>query len=126
MILEAQASGVAVVAAASPATCEQIRDGVNGMVYDPDDPTALEQALERLLDSEPLRRRIADAGCQAALAQGWDRASAALLDAYRLVLGIYGAGWRPPAHPWAGGSPKPTPRACPTCQNFRLVCGDLP
>ena len=99
VILEAQASGIAVVAAASPATCEQIEDGVNGMVYDPDDPTALEQALERLLDSEPLRRRIADAGHQAALAQGWDRASAALLDAYRLVLGIYGAGWRPPAHP---------------------------
>lgn len=99
VILEAQASGLAVVAARSPATCEQIEDGVNGVVYDPRDPAALEHALEGLLAGEGLRRRIADAGRTVALTQDWDHASAALLDAYGLALKMYAAGWRPPRHP---------------------------
>ncbi len=99
VILEAQASGLAVVAAASPATCEQIEDGVDGLVYDPKDEAALERALKGLLGDEEARRRIAGAGRRIALTQGWDHASAALLDAYRLALSIYGAGWEPPAHP---------------------------
>ncbi len=99
VILEAQASGLAVVAASSPATCEQIENGVTGTVYDPRDETGLDRALERLLSNEAARQRIADAGRNVALTQDWDHASAALLDAYRIALGIYGAGWKPPAHP---------------------------
>ena len=99
VILEAQASGLAVVAAASPATCEQIEDGADGLVYDPKDEAGLERALKELLGDGEARRRIAGAGRKIALTQGWDRASAALLDAYRLALSIYGAGWEPPAHP---------------------------
>lgn len=99
VLLEAQASGVAVVAAASPATCEQIRDGSNGLVYDPRDPAALGRALEHLLADGALRDRLAHTGRAEALANGWGRASAALLDAYREVLDTYARGWRPPRRP---------------------------
>ena len=103
VILEAQASGTPVVAAQSPATAEQLSDGVNGLVYDPADAGALEAALARLLaktdEGAELRDRLRAAGLVEAQANGWDRASAALLDAYDLALGAYSLGWRAPKHP---------------------------
>ena len=103
VILEAQASGVPVVAAQSPATSEQLCDGANGLVYDPAEPGTLELALARLLsgndESAQLRARLRAAGLAEAQANGWDRASAALLDAYDLTLGAYSLGWRAPEHP---------------------------
>lgn len=99
VILEAQASGLPVVAAHSPATCEQIISGIDGMVYNPADPMGLERALCTLLGDGGLRQRIGHAGRAVALTQSWNRASAALLDAYQLVQGLYNAGWKPPAHP---------------------------
>ena len=86
VVLEAQASGLPVVAAASPATCEQIHDGVNGLVYDPQRPGALQEALEQVLSDETHASVIAQEGLKAARENGWDRASAALLEAYEEVL----------------------------------------
>ena len=99
VILEAQASGLPVVAAKSPATCEQIANGVTGMVYDPATELGLDRALEDLLQDPARRNAIAQAGRAVALGQSWEHASAALIDAYELTLGLYRAGWTPPAHP---------------------------
>lgn len=85
VILEAQASGVAVVAAASPATCEQITDGCDGVVYDPANREALDRALTTLLADQPRRAAIARTALEKARRNSWDRASSALLDAYRSV-----------------------------------------
>lgn len=101
VILESQASGTPVVAAASPATVEQLRDGENGLVYDPSDPGALGRALERLLSPSGggLARRIAQAGIDEARQNGWERASAAVYDAYEATLALYAEGWEPPHRP---------------------------
>lgn len=114
VILEAMASGVPVVAASSPATDEQVRSGENGLTYDPGRKGALEEALCRLLADDELRGQIRARGLAEAQGEGWDRASAALLDRYEETLDIYARGWNPPAHPsrrWAGqGGPQaPTP-----------------
>ena len=92
-----------VVAASSPATDEQLRDGENGLVYDPADPHGLEAALARVLartgEGEGLRAPLRAAGLAEARANGWDAASAALLDAYGLALRAYALGWQAPRHP---------------------------
>ncbi len=101
VILEAQASGIPVVAAASPATVEQLHDGENGFVYDPSDPEALGRTLERVLSpaGEALARRVARTGLEEARQNGWEQASAAVYDAYEAVLAMYAQGWTPPRHP---------------------------
>lgn len=86
VILEAQASGLPVVAAASPATCEQLRSGVDGLVYDAGDPVALEGAVAAVLGDTALRERLAAAGLVEARENGWDGASRAVEAALELAV----------------------------------------
>ena len=99
VILEAMASGVPVVAAASPATLGQITDGVDGLVYDPRDEGALERALARVLGDPALAGAMRERGLAEARANSWESASAAVYEAYEEALGMYAAGWAPPRHP---------------------------
>lgn len=99
VILEAQASGVPVVAAASPATDEQISPGVNGLTYDAGDPAALERAVATVLYDAEQAARIRQAGIAEARENDWAHASAALFGCYERTLAIYEGGWTPPAHP---------------------------
>ena len=99
VILEAMASGVPVVAAASPATLGQITDGVDGLVYDPRDEEALERALARVLGDPALAGAMRERGLAEARANSWESASAAVYKAYEEALGMYAAGWAPPRHP---------------------------
>ncbi len=99
VILEAEASGVPLVAAASPATVEQLQNGENGLVYDPDDPDALTKAVERLVGDQELRARLIANGLADAHANSWDRSAAATFDGYVLSLQMYADGWRPPTRP---------------------------
>ena len=62
VILEAQALGVPVITANHGGMAEMVRDGVDGLLYEPGDRKALEGALRRLaLDRELLRRLAANA-----------------------------------------------------------------
>lgn len=57
-LLEAMASGCAVVASAIGGIQDIVEDGVNGLLVPPGDPNALATALRRVLDDSALRSRL--------------------------------------------------------------------
>lgn len=65
--LEAMALGLPVVGTRIAGVPEQIVDGETGLLVPPSDPAALADALETLLASEPLRRRMGSAARDRAL-----------------------------------------------------------
>jgi glycosyltransferase involved in cell wall biosynthesis len=56
--LEAMALGRPIVASAAGGLRELVRDGRDGVLVPPDDPSALAGALMRLLGDHPLRERL--------------------------------------------------------------------
>ena len=82
-ILEAMASGLAVVSCRSVGVVDCIRDGENGLLTEPGDRVGLAKALRRLLRDAGLRRRLADAAlaeCRAVYSWG---------AVGRQIMGIY-------------------------------------
>ncbi len=73
VLIEAAACGRAIVATDVPGCREVVEDGVNGLLVPPNDPTALAQALARLLDDTELRKRMGAAGRRRVEAQFADR-----------------------------------------------------
>ncbi|SDF23268.1 Glycosyltransferase involved in cell wall bisynthesis [Blastococcus fimeti] len=78
-VLEAFAAGVPVVCTPVGGLAEVVVDGENGLLVPPGDVDALAGALARVLDDEPLRRRLA-AGAR----ETWQSAHA--IDGYRVRL----------------------------------------
>ena len=82
-ILEAMASGLAVVSCRSVGVVDCIRDGENGLLTEPGDRVGLADAMRRLLRDAGLRRRLADAAlaeCRAVYSWG---------AVGRQIMGIY-------------------------------------
>ena len=78
-LMEAMASGVAVVASRISGIPELVEDGRNGLLAEPKDPASLANALARLQGDPALRRRLALAG-RATVEEGFDlRRNAGLL-----------------------------------------------
>ncbi len=71
VVVEAQASGVPVVASASGALPDVVGD--RGLLVPPGDPAALGDALVRLLDEPGLWSRLAEAGTRGAGRYSWER-----------------------------------------------------
>lgn len=69
VVIEAMLSGVTVVATAVGAIPSLIDHGVNGLLVQPGDPRALADAINRLVESPPLRKRLGLAGRARADAQ---------------------------------------------------------
>jgi glycosyltransferase involved in cell wall biosynthesis len=61
-VLEAMASGRPVIATKVGGTDEAVKDGVTGLLVPPADPTALAQAIRRILDEPILAQRLAAGG----------------------------------------------------------------
>lgn len=61
-MLEAQASGTALVASDRPIVRDYLGDGQTSLLVPPEDPDALREAIVRLLDDAELARRLGDAG----------------------------------------------------------------
>lgn len=61
-ILEAMAAGLAVVSTHSVGVSDCLRDGENGLMVQPGDVPALAEALARVIEDAPLRRRLAEDG----------------------------------------------------------------
>lgn len=89
VILEGMASGLPVVAARSGPTMEQVTDGVNGLLFDHEDPASLDAAVDRLGD-EQLRGTIRAAAREEAESFSWERASDDLLRYYEMAIDTHG------------------------------------
>jgi glycosyltransferase involved in cell wall biosynthesis/2-polyprenyl-3-methyl-5-hydroxy-6-metoxy-1,4-benzoquinol methylase len=70
VLVEAMASGAAIVASATAGIPELLEDGVNGVLAPPGDPAALASALARVLGDTGLRERLGSAA--AAATEGLD------------------------------------------------------
>ena len=63
-ILEAMSAGLPIVSCHAVGVVDCLRDGENGLLVQPGDIHALADALGRLLDDAPLRRRLAECACE--------------------------------------------------------------
>jgi glycogen synthase len=85
--LEAMALGRPVVATARGGAAEYLRDGVNALVVEPDDPAGVAAAVRRLADDPALRARLRHGGIATAKEHTAERfharVEAALADAVR-------------------------------------------
>jgi glycosyltransferase involved in cell wall biosynthesis/predicted metal-dependent phosphoesterase TrpH len=86
VILEAQASGLPVLAVAAGGPLELVRDGVTGLLREAD-PQQLADALVALAGSTQLRERVARAALAAVRERTWERALERLAAGYRRALG---------------------------------------
>ena len=80
--LEAHASGLPVVAADSAVARELIRDGIDGLRYDPAGPGALRQAVGVLSADAELRARMSRAAREAVSRASWRHATDTLRSLY--------------------------------------------
>jgi glycosyltransferase involved in cell wall biosynthesis/predicted metal-dependent phosphoesterase TrpH len=98
VILEAQASGVPVVAVQEGGPRTLIEDGRTGLLR-PADAEALADGLCELAAAPALRGRLAQAALEEVRGRTWERALERLAEGYRLALGEAGAGERPAPAP---------------------------
>ena len=89
-LLEAQASGLPVVAVAEGGPCSIVQDGVTGLLR-PADPGALADVLVGLAARPGERRRLAERALASVRGRTWERALARLADGYRRATGDEGA-----------------------------------
>lgn len=64
-LMEAMAAGIPVVASDIPGCRDLIANGESGLLFGPDSVAELDGALTRIMQEEPLRRTVADAGKRA-------------------------------------------------------------
>jgi D-inositol-3-phosphate glycosyltransferase len=81
--LEAAASGVPVVAAASGGLREAVVDGVTGLVLDSRDPAVWAAAISDIVSNPEMAQRLAGAARERAERFSWERSAHVLLDVYR-------------------------------------------
>ncbi len=86
VVLEAQASGLPVVTAAEGGVLENVRDGENGVVCTPGDPSSLADRIAQLVDDPGLRARLASNARSWAEQRTWDHAFSPLLEGYHEVV----------------------------------------
>lgn len=87
VVLEAMASGLAVVSADVPSARSLIDHGDKGMLCAPGDPFAYTAVIEALIRTPGLRARIGDAARASSARHSWDKASASVERVYRNLVG---------------------------------------
>jgi glycosyltransferase involved in cell wall biosynthesis len=85
VVLEAQASGLPVIAAAEGGVLENVRDGANGLLCEPGDAESLAARIETIASDAALRRALASNARAWAERRTWDRAFAPLIAGYEEV-----------------------------------------
>ena len=85
VVLEAQASGLPVIAVDEGGPATLVRDGATGLLR-PSDPDALGAAVAGLAADQRTRDRLARAALAAVADRTWDRALARLAAGYRTAL----------------------------------------
>lgn len=71
VLVEAMASGVSVVAGNNEGYRKVIRDDVNGVLVDPENPESLARSLASLIDSKDLRNRLSKQGAKDCVQYSW-------------------------------------------------------
>jgi glycosyltransferase involved in cell wall biosynthesis/predicted metal-dependent phosphoesterase TrpH len=85
VLLEAQASGLPVVAVGEGGPTSLIEDGETGLLTR-DDPEALADAVHQIIENRLLAERLRRAALQAVSARTWEASLARLSDGYRRAL----------------------------------------
>jgi phosphatidylinositol alpha 1,6-mannosyltransferase len=85
-VQEAQASGVAVVAAGVGGPLDLVEDGRTGLLYDVLDPRSLRRAVATVVGDPLLRRTLARAGREAVQGRTWDVLVDRLVEEHYLPL----------------------------------------
>jgi glycosyltransferase involved in cell wall biosynthesis len=70
--LEAMGCGTPLITTANGGAADYARSDQNALVVPPGDPTAIAEAVSRMLTDAPLRRRLAEAGIAEAARHRWD------------------------------------------------------
>ena len=91
-VLEAQASGVAVVGTAAGGIPDFVADGDNGLLVPSGDAEAMARALERMVTDGPLRERLGRRGRVTAEARGIEARADTVAELYRRA--VHGAAAR--------------------------------
>lgn len=86
VLVEAMASGLPVVCSNIPGYREVVRDGVEGLLVPPNDPSALAEAVARVLTDPALASSLSDAGPARAATYSWDAVVPRLEAVYERVL----------------------------------------
>ncbi len=85
-LFEAMAAGRPVIASDLPSLREILTDGQNGLLVDPKEPQAWEQAVERLRQDPELALRLATQARKDAEAYGWPQRAAGIARALSLPI----------------------------------------
>lgn len=80
--LEAMACGVPVIAANTGGVLDIIRDGENGLLFNPERPAEIGALVRRLQQQPALRERLAEQGLQRARSRSWQSTMDQLIDYY--------------------------------------------
>jgi glycosyltransferase involved in cell wall biosynthesis len=91
VILEAQASGLPVLAVDAGGPAELIEDGRSGCLVPPD-PESLANALRGLARREAIRERLATGGLLSVRERSWQRSLDQLAHGYARALAVAGTG----------------------------------
>ncbi|WP_294171708.1 glycosyltransferase family 4 protein [uncultured Sphingomonas sp.] len=87
-ILEALASGLAVLSCRSVGVVDCLRDGENGLLVEPGDRVVLAKALTRLVDDAQLRRRLAATSLEECRrTYSWDAVGRQIMGVYEQLAG---------------------------------------
>jgi phosphatidylinositol alpha-mannosyltransferase len=87
VLVEAMAAGVPVVASDIPGYREVVRDGIDGLLVRPREPSALAAALRRVLVEPELSSRLARGGRERAREFSWDVVAPRIEAIYERVVG---------------------------------------
>ena len=86
VVLEAMAAGLPVVAPLSGGITENLRPGINGLDFPPNQPRGMAAAICTLLQNDSLRRQMADEARRHAETRSWSNALSPVLGGYREVV----------------------------------------
>ena len=86
MLLEAMASGTAIVSTNTGGISEVISHGVTGLLSPPKQPLELKSVIIKLIEDVKLRKNIAQKGKQAAQAYDWSTISAKFITLYQKTI----------------------------------------
>lgn len=91
VMLEAQAAGLPVIAASTPVGRELVRDGVDGLLYEPGNIASMTAKAKLLVEDEDMRMAFAARAQEAVRGASWEHATAVLGEHYEAAIETHSA-----------------------------------